>query len=77
MSNLRDLTGAEVPEDWRGGLNITYRFGPLASGQVRMNITTRNSLRRVENIIGIIKGAVEPGQFADLDFFFFFLGGEG
>ena len=63
VSNLRDLGGPEVPESWRGGLNITYRIGPLASGrQVRMNISTRNSIRRAENVIGIIKGAVEPGE---------------
>ncbi|XP_070181932.1 putative N-acetylated-alpha-linked acidic dipeptidase [Littorina saxatilis] len=60
---LQELQGEEVPEDWRGGLNISYRFGPLTTGQVRMNITTRNSRRRADNVIAILKGAVEPDRY--------------
>lgn len=56
------MGGEAVPAEWQGGMNMTYRFGGLMSGSsVRMNITTRNSNRRVENVVGIIKGAVESG----------------
>ncbi|KAK7493453.1 hypothetical protein BaRGS_00015353 [Batillaria attramentaria] len=56
---LEQLTGPEVPESWRGALNLTYRFGPgfNSSGwSVKMSITTSNSLRRIHNVIGIIRG---------------------
>ena len=61
----RELGGEEVPEDWRGGLDITYRFGKMrnATRRVRMNTKGTNEIRKAENIIAMIRGAVEPGKF--------------
>src|SRR5204862_7525079 len=33
---LAALTGAVVPADWRGGLPITYRFGPAGRAHLKL-----------------------------------------
>ncbi|XP_025105253.1 putative N-acetylated-alpha-linked acidic dipeptidase [Pomacea canaliculata] len=62
---LREMQGAEVPKDWRGGLNIPYRLGPgLTPGlSLRMKVTTTNSIRRVDNVIATLRGDVEPDRY--------------
>ncbi|KAK7493450.1 hypothetical protein BaRGS_00015350 [Batillaria attramentaria] len=63
---LEQLTGPEVPESWRGALNLTYRFGPgfNSSGwSVKMSINTVKSMRRIHNVIGIIRGKIEPDRY--------------
>ncbi|KAK3092472.1 hypothetical protein FSP39_003224 [Pinctada imbricata] len=62
------MTGDEVPSEWRGGLNRTYRFGGNLSvsgqsGTIRMRISTSNAVRRTYNAIGIIRGAYEPDRY--------------
>ncbi|XP_041371335.1 glutamate carboxypeptidase 2-like [Gigantopelta aegis] len=60
---LREMADQEVPPDWRGGINITYRFGSKFKNQawkIEMDISTNDVMRKVVNVIGIIRGAVEP-----------------
>ncbi|KAK6181050.1 hypothetical protein SNE40_008989 [Patella caerulea] len=63
---LLNLTGATVTDDWKGGINITYKYGPgfiNNNWKVRMNISTQNARRNTTNVIGFIKGAVEPDRY--------------
>ncbi|XP_078682601.1 aminopeptidase NAALADL1-like [Branchiostoma floridae x Branchiostoma belcheri] len=65
---VRRLSGEEVPSGWNGSLPITYRLGPgftddWAAREVRMNVYTNTSIQRVYNVIGMIKGRVEPDRY--------------
>lgn len=60
------MGGDEVPESWRGGINITYKFGgPLknAGWKIRIRISTRNIRRTTYNAFGVIRGSVEPDRY--------------
>uniref|UniRef100_A0A4W6F8W1 Aminopeptidase NAALADL1 n=1 Tax=Lates calcarifer TaxID=8187 RepID=A0A4W6F8W1_LATCA len=63
---LKNMGGQIPPNNWKGGLNISYRIGPgftddFKSQKVRMNIHTNNQVTRIYNVIGRIRGALEPG----------------
>ncbi|GFO49280.1 N-acetylated-alpha-linked acidic dipeptidase 2 [Plakobranchus ocellatus] len=67
LSVPRHLGGMEVPgaSDWQGGMNIAYRTGPGfldTSWRIQLNVTSHNQRARVENVIGIIKGEIEPDR---------------
>uniref|UniRef100_A0A8C2PQ88 Aminopeptidase NAALADL1 n=1 Tax=Cyprinus carpio TaxID=7962 RepID=A0A8C2PQ88_CYPCA len=64
--HLLHMGGPHPPDNWKGALNISYRIGPgltdgLNQNKVRMNIHTNNQVTRIYNVIGWIRGAVEPG----------------
>ena len=62
---LRRMKGAKVPAEWKGGLNLTYRFGPgfqESGDRVRLQVNSENVLRNVSNVIGTIKGSLEPDR---------------
>ncbi|KTG09599.1 hypothetical protein cypCar_00021933 [Cyprinus carpio] len=59
------MGGPLPPDNWKGALNVSYRIGPgfmdgLNQNKVRMNIHTNNQVTRIYNVIGWIRGAVEP-----------------
>ncbi|XP_048259623.1 N-acetylated-alpha-linked acidic dipeptidase 2-like [Haliotis rufescens] len=63
---LREIGGEEAPPDWRGGLNITYRLGPAlekTGWKIQMNISTRNQIKTAYNVIGVIRGQIEPDRY--------------
>ncbi|XP_033735883.1 N-acetylated-alpha-linked acidic dipeptidase 2-like [Pecten maximus] len=63
---LGAMAGDEVPADWKGTLNITYRLGGrlnTAGWKIRMFISTQNSMRRTYNAFGIIRGSIEPDRY--------------
>ncbi|XP_071079365.1 N-acetylated-alpha-linked acidic dipeptidase 2-like [Haliotis cracherodii] len=63
---LRELGGEEAPPSWQGRMNLTYRLGPRfqkLGWKMEMRISTRNVMRTTYNVIGIIKGAVEPDRY--------------
>ncbi|XP_041370396.1 putative N-acetylated-alpha-linked acidic dipeptidase [Gigantopelta aegis] len=63
---LREMAGQEVPPEWRGGINITYRFGSKFKNpawKIQMDISTNDVMRKAVNVIGIIRGAVEPDRY--------------
>ncbi|KAL3873956.1 hypothetical protein ACJMK2_037032 [Sinanodonta woodiana] len=62
---MESLDGTDVPESWKGGLNITYRFGGSGTNnmKIRIKISTRNKEVTTYNTIGIIRGQVEPDRY--------------
>uniref|UniRef100_A0A672MXH0 Aminopeptidase NAALADL1 n=1 Tax=Sinocyclocheilus grahami TaxID=75366 RepID=A0A672MXH0_SINGR len=68
---LQHMGGPLPPDNWKGALNISYRIGPgfmdgLNQNKVRMNIHTNNQVTRIYNVIGWIRGAVEPDRYVIL-----------
>lgn len=60
---LESLGGQEVPKDFRGALNITYKFGPTTSKyQVRVKVQNRFQSSPVWNVIGKIPGTLPAHQ---------------
>ncbi|XP_051522205.1 putative N-acetylated-alpha-linked acidic dipeptidase [Myxocyprinus asiaticus] len=64
---LKNMGGPLPPENWKGTLNVSYRIGPgfrdgFEQNKVRMNIHTNNQVTRIYNVIGRIRGAVEPDR---------------
>lgn len=61
---LRALGGDNVPAAWQGGLNFTYRIGPLQTGRsVEMTVNNRFTPADAVNVIGYITGSVEPDRY--------------
>ncbi|XP_046364744.2 N-acetylated-alpha-linked acidic dipeptidase 2-like [Haliotis rufescens] len=63
---LSEMGGEEVPLDWRGGLNITYRLGGAlqkTGWKMQIKISTKNEIKTAYNVIGIIKGSTEPDRY--------------
>lgn len=58
---LEALGGEAVPEAWKGGLPISYRFGP-GPAKVRMQLSYDNANRPVNNVIAVLKGSEFPDQ---------------
>uniref|UniRef100_A0A8D1ESU1 Aminopeptidase NAALADL1 n=1 Tax=Sus scrofa TaxID=9823 RepID=A0A8D1ESU1_PIG len=64
---LRYLGGTAAPdESWKGSLNVDYNIGPGFAGhdtfrKVKMHVHNINQITRIYNVIGTIKGSVEPG----------------
>ena len=58
---LAALTGSVVPESWRGGLPITYRFGPGAA-RVHLVVKSDWTLKPLYDVIARLPGATEPDQ---------------
>ncbi|XP_067363041.1 N-acetylated-alpha-linked acidic dipeptidase 2 isoform X2 [Channa argus] len=68
---LKNMGGQIPPNNWKGALNISYRIGPgftndFRSQKVRMNIYTNNKVSRIYNVIGRIRGALEPDRYVIL-----------
>ncbi|XP_027800558.1 aminopeptidase NAALADL1 [Marmota flaviventris] len=68
---LCNLNGTLAPSAWQGALGCEYRLGPgfrssgsLPDGsQVKMSVYNRLELRNSSNVLGIIRGAVEPDRY--------------
>jgi N-acetylated-alpha-linked acidic dipeptidase len=58
---LRMMGGPRAPRAWRGALPVTYRLGG-ESPRVHIDIKMDNSVRRIINVIGCIKGSESPEQ---------------
>ncbi|MBI2686996.1 MAG: M28 family peptidase [Acidobacteria bacterium] len=58
---LAALGGADVPEAWKGGLPVAYRFGP-GPGKVRVKVSFDNANRPVHDVIATIRGSEYPDQ---------------
>ena len=58
--------GNEVPEKWKGALNITYRLGPgFNENGMKIKMVINNKLERktIYNVIGTIYGKEEPDRY--------------
>ncbi|XP_072024017.1 putative N-acetylated-alpha-linked acidic dipeptidase [Amphiura filiformis] len=66
---LKLMAGEEVESKWRGRIeNITYRYGPGFAGadankRVAMRIYTHNQEAYGWNVIGTIRGEIEPDRY--------------
>uniref|UniRef100_A0A8D0UDC0 N-acetylated-alpha-linked acidic dipeptidase 2 n=1 Tax=Sus scrofa TaxID=9823 RepID=A0A8D0UDC0_PIG len=66
---LRYLGGTAAPdESWKGSLNVDYNIGPGFAGhdtfrKVKMHVHNINQITRIYNVIGTIKGSVEPDRY--------------
>ena len=58
---LRAMGGQLVPDAWRGGLPLTYRFGP---GPARVHLVMKSdwSLKTLYNVIARLPGTIEADQ---------------
>ena len=56
------MAGEEAPEEWKGALPITYHLGG-ESPLVHIDIKMDNSIKRISNVIGCIKGADGTEEF--------------
>uniref|UniRef100_A0AAQ6A1Z7 Glutamate carboxypeptidase 2 n=1 Tax=Amphiprion ocellaris TaxID=80972 RepID=A0AAQ6A1Z7_AMPOC len=68
---LKNMGGEIPPNNWKGALNVSYMIGPgftddFKSQKVRMNIYTNNQVTRIYNVIGRIRGALEPDRYVIL-----------
>ncbi|KAM9318498.1 N-acetylated-alpha-linked acidic dipeptidase 2 [Pholidichthys leucotaenia] len=68
---LKNMGGRLPPDTWKGALNISYRIGPgftedFKGQKVRMNIHTNNKVTRIYNVIGKIRGSLEPDRYVIL-----------
>ncbi|CAM9583823.1 unnamed protein product [Bubo scandiacus] len=66
---LRVMGGPTAPDSsWKGSLNVSYNIGPgfaenSSTRKVRMHVHTNNKITRIYNVIGILRGAVEPDRY--------------
>ena len=60
---LSRMGGAEVPEEWRGGLDVTYRFTGGTELNVRMQVEQHREVMRTANVIATLTGTNEPDQY--------------
>src|SRR6185436_11112266 len=58
---LAALRGSVVPSGWRGGLPITYRFGP-GPARVHMRVKSDWSIKTLHDVIARIPGTTEADQ---------------
>ncbi|XP_076002195.1 N-acetylated-alpha-linked acidic dipeptidase 2 [Genypterus blacodes] len=68
---LKNMGGPIPPNNWKGALNVSYRIGPgfidgFQTQKVRINIYTNNQVTRIYNVIGKIRGALEPDRYVIL-----------
>ncbi|XP_066273318.1 aminopeptidase NAALADL1-like [Branchiostoma lanceolatum] len=68
---LSHLDGDVAPTGWNGTLPITYRLGPGFTGdwagrKVALHVYTNTTIRRVYNVVGLIKGRLEPDRYVML-----------
>ncbi|KAH7639834.1 hypothetical protein HUG17_3867 [Dermatophagoides farinae] len=59
------MDGMIAPNDWKGGLNLTYRIGPKLKDNLKVRISVNNRLVRktIYNVIGTIRGYDEPDRY--------------
>ncbi|XP_059497481.1 aminopeptidase NAALADL1 [Stegostoma tigrinum] len=63
------LDGVEAPESWQGGLGCRYHLGPgfhdkssFGNSEVQANVFNRREIKPSDNVIGVIRGSVEPDR---------------
>jgi len=57
------MKGELVPEDWRGGLDVPYRFTGGSALNVRVEVEQERKIMRTANVIGTLTGAIEPDKY--------------
>ncbi|NXA48252.1 FOLH1 carboxypeptidase, partial [Nothocercus julius] len=71
-SLLRNMGGPPPPDSsWKGSLTVSYNIGPgfttnYSTRSVKLHIHSNNKVTRIYNVIGTIRGAVEPDRYVIL-----------
>ncbi|XP_066846010.1 N-acetylated-alpha-linked acidic dipeptidase 2-like isoform X3 [Anser cygnoides] len=66
---LRAMGGPAAPDSsWKGSLNVSYNIGPgfadsSSTRKVRMHVHSNSKITRIYNVIGVLRGAVEPDRY--------------
>ncbi|XP_073868716.1 glutamate carboxypeptidase 2 isoform X3 [Macaca fascicularis] len=69
---LEKMGGSASPDSsWRGSLKVPYNVGPGFTGnfstqKVKMHIHSTSEVTRIYNVIGTLRGAVEPDRYVIL-----------
>ncbi|XP_044775693.1 putative N-acetylated-alpha-linked acidic dipeptidase isoform X1 [Neomonachus schauinslandi] len=69
---LEKMGGAAPPDsNWKGNLHVPYNVGPgfignFSTRKVKMHIHSNNKVTRIYNVIGTLRGAVEPDRYVIL-----------
>uniref|UniRef100_A0AAY4ATE7 Aminopeptidase NAALADL1 n=1 Tax=Denticeps clupeoides TaxID=299321 RepID=A0AAY4ATE7_9TELE len=66
-----ELGGEPSPESWHGGFNCTYNVGGpgfrassiFNNSDVKMDIYNKEELKNSSNVMGVIRGSVEPDRY--------------
>lgn len=66
-----ELGGELAPMSWQGGFNCTYNFGgpgfkpssAFNNSDVKMDIYNKEELKNSSNVMGVIRGSVEPDRY--------------
>ncbi|KAM4617234.1 aminopeptidase NAALADL1 [Discoglossus pictus] len=64
-----ELAGNPSPTDWQGSLGCTYNMGPgfrsgnFIDSDVQVNVYNREEIKSSANVMGIIRGSVEPDRY--------------
>ena len=56
---LKQMGGPAAPDDWQGGLPITYRIGP-GPVTLEMDVANDERVEPMRSVIGVIRGREEP-----------------
>ncbi|KAM5164027.1 aminopeptidase NAALADL1-like [Mantella aurantiaca] len=63
------LNGTTAPDNWQGSLGCTYNIGPgfaqniFDNSDVQVNVHNKRTIKPSANVMGIIKGAIEPDRY--------------
>ncbi|KAM4692820.1 aminopeptidase NAALADL1-like [Discoglossus pictus] len=64
------LAGPAAPANWQGSLGCEYNIGPgfntsstFSGSEVQVNVYNNRTIKSSANVMGIIKGAVEPDRY--------------
>nr|XP_027200501.1 N-acetylated-alpha-linked acidic dipeptidase 2-like [Dermatophagoides pteronyssinus] len=62
---FQHMDGMIAPNEWKGGLNVTYRIGTKLKDNLKIRISVNNRLVRktIYNVIGMIYGNDEPDRY--------------
>ncbi|XP_047446810.1 aminopeptidase NAALADL1 [Mugil cephalus] len=66
-----ELGGTKAPDSWQGGFKCAYNFGgpgfkptsPFNDSDVKLEIFNSETLKNSSNVMGIIRGSVEPDRY--------------
>lgn len=56
---LKHMGGPVAPDDWQGGMPVTYRIGP-GPVTVEMDVANDERVEPMRSVIGVIRGREEP-----------------
>tara|TARA_B100000378_G_scaffold94673_1_gene74813 strand:- start:683 stop:2548 length:1866 start_codon:yes stop_codon:yes gene_type:complete len=59
---LSRMTGDAAPEDWQGGLDLTYRITGGSDMTVRVRVNQPKALTRAVNVVGTLEGTEFPDE---------------